>query len=69
MGPHEKVKALNHGLDGREESQVSDIEQIFNKILEENFPKTKKRHPSRYKRHTERTSNRQQLDKKIPATC
>jgi len=40
------------GIGDRESSQLNGTEQIFNHVLEENFPKQKK-HPYRYKKHTE----------------
>lgn len=53
------------GIDGEEKSQVNGIEQIFNKIIEENFPKP---HTQRYKNHrkTHRTPNRQDQKRKSP---
>lgn len=63
MGPHEKIKPLNYGLDEREESQVGGIDQIFNKIIEENCPRTKGRHSYRYKRHTDHLTDNSQIRK------
>lgn len=37
VGQHAKTKSMHHRH--TEESQANDIEQIFNRIREENFPK------------------------------
>jgi hypothetical protein len=42
------------GIDDREEFQVNGIEQIFNKIVKQKFPKLKKHtHTHTHKKHTE----------------
>lgn len=49
-----KTKYLNY-RHKKEEFQVSSIEQIYNKITDENFPKQGTTCPYRYKKHTEYT--------------
>ena len=41
------------GIDEREDSQVKGPANIFNKIIEENFPNLKKEMPMTYKKPTE----------------
>ena len=40
-GHHEKTKSLIIGIEEGEETQVKGTENIFNKIIEENFPNLK----------------------------
>jgi hypothetical protein len=41
------------GIEGEEEAQVKGTENIFNKIIEENFPILTKEIPIKYRKHTE----------------
>ena len=45
------------GLEEGEEAQLEGVKNIFNKIIEENFPNLKKDMPMKYKKHT-----KQQID-------
>ncbi|KAL6079788.1 hypothetical protein STEG23_023429 [Scotinomys teguina] len=45
-GPNIRIIGIEEG----EEYQLKGTENIFNKIIEENFPNLKRNHPSRYKK-------------------
>lgn len=38
----EKIKVLNYSIDKGEESQINDIGQVLNKIIDENISKLRK---------------------------
>lgn len=42
MGHHVKPNLQITGIDEKEESQVNGIEQVFNTIMDDNFPKQRK---------------------------
>ena len=53
------------GIEGKEESQDNAMDQIFNRIIEENFPKLKKDITIQIQ-EAHRTSNREDLKRNFP---
>lgn len=52
LGCYKRTRAMNYSCRKRR-NQVKGIENIFNKVIEENFPNLGKETPSRCKRHAE----------------
>ena len=63
MGHYEKAKSKNNRYKEGKEVQLKSTENIFNKIIKENFPNLKKDMPIKIQ-EAYRTPNR--LDKKSP---
>jgi hypothetical protein len=67
LGQHEKTKPMNHGIEEGEEIQTKGIDNLFNRIIAENFPNLEKQRVTQVK-EAYRTPNCQNQKLNTPQT-